>query len=120
MSLFPFAEGHCLALPKKPFSSFVKPNEAVGQEIFTLTQRLAQCIGEVTSCDWVQLMMHDDVLEGAHLLEPFHRHPHILPRVKAVPYFEERPEKASRNQLDKLAKPLKSVYFEQFSLRHFQ
>ena len=79
MSLFSFSKGHCLVLPKRHYASLAELDEAVGREMFTQAQRLAQSVGEAISCDWVQLMMHDDVREGAHLLEPFHLHLHVLP-----------------------------------------
>ena len=115
MSLFPFSEGHCLVLPKRHYASLAELDEAVGREMFTQAQRLARSVGEAVSCDWVQLMMHDDVRQGAHLLEPFHLHLHVLPRTHGVPYAEERPPMASREVLDAFAFRIKEVHLNRFS-----
>ena len=117
MSLFPFSEGHCLVLPKRHYASLAELDEAVGREMFTQAQRLAQSVGEVVSCDWVQLMMHDDVRKGAHLLEPFHLHLHVLPRTYGVPYVEERPAIALREVLDAFAFRIREVHLNRSSSR---
>jgi len=114
MSLFAFSRGHCFVLPKRHFSSLSELEENVGKEIFTQAQRLAQCVAKVVSCEWVQLMMHDDVIKDTHLLEPYHLHLHVLPRVKHQPYTEERPASVSRQELDELATQIRSVYLDSF------
>lgn len=114
MSLYPFSEGHCLVIPKQHVASLYQLDEHVGQTMFTQAQRLAQCVSNVVSCDWVQLMMHDDTLAGSHTLTPFHLHMHVLPRKHNVPYTETRASQASRQQLDNLAQQIRHAYTQSF------
>ncbi|MEM7735780.1 MAG: HIT family protein [Deinococcota bacterium] len=114
MSLHPFAEGHCLVIPKQHIASLHQLDEGLGQAIFTQAQRLARCVSQVVACDWVQLMMHDDTLIGSHTLNPFHLHMHVLPRQHSVPYTETRAAEASRQHLNDLAQQLGHVYTQNF------
>ena len=118
MSLFPASKGHALVVPRRHYGALDALDEAVGAEMFKQARRLAICLRNVVRCDWVELSLHDAMLKGRHLLDPYHLHLHVLPRRRDRPLTDTRPDgraaMAPREELDRLALKLGAAYTSRF------
>ena len=118
MSLFPTGKGHALVVPRRHYGALDALDEAVGTDMFRQARRLAICLRNVVRCDWVELSLHDAMLKGRHLLDPYHLHLHVLPRRRDRPLTDTRPDgraaMAPREELERLALKIGANYTSRF------
>lgn len=116
MTIGPVNEGHTMIIPKHHVAYLSELDEAVGQHLFTITQRTALAIRTSgLRCEGINLFLADG---EAAFQEVFHLHMHVFPRFSGDQFqlLADWSYQPAREQLDAAAAAIAQAYQKRFGV----
>lgn len=114
MTISPVNDGHALIIPKQHVAYLADLDEAVGQRVFTITQRTAAAIrASGLRCEGINLFLADG---EAAFQEVFHLHMHVFPRFSGDSFRVDADwsYQPPRQFLDEAAVAIQAAYVQLF------
>lgn len=103
---FPYNPGHALVIPAAHVGWLRDLDDALATEMVLTARRVAARVRAVSGCDWVQLLLNDN-LDDAEAAA-FHLHLHVIPRFDEDDVdLETRPPEVERAELERFAERLR-------------
>jgi len=106
LDIMPANKGHVLVIPNEHYESFDDLSKAVMEDYFSVAQRIAFAVKEVTGCDGYNLLMNTGESAGQVVM---HAHLHIIPKFKNDNWKFEWPHgKYEEKEAEEMAEKIKS------------
>ena len=113
LTIGPVNDGHAMIIPKQHATYLADLDEAIGQHLFTITQRTAAAIrASGLRCEGINLFLADG---EAAFQEVFHLHMHVFPRFAGDSFRLDADwsYQPSRQGLDEAASMIAAAYSRQ-------